>query len=150
MITSLTSNTTDTTSTTTTNSSNNTDITTEDFIAIMIEELSNQDPTDPEDTSAYIEQLTTLQNMEAIEDQTEALENMSDEIEYMSELMYSMTYESSFQNACELIGSEVSGETSTGTEVSGTVSSVEVDGNDISLVLSNGSSIDYYSLSEVS
>ncbi len=139
-----------TTSTTTTDtSSSNTDMTLEDFVTIMVEELTNQDPTDPTDTSSYVTQLTQLQNMQAVEEQTEAIENVSDQMDDMSDLIYSMTYDSAFQNACSLIGTEVTGVTDDDLDISGTVSSVQVDGEDIYVVLGNGYSIDYYSLTDV-
>lgn len=138
-----------TSTTSTTESSSNTDMTTEDFIAIMVEELRNQDPTSPEDSSAYIEQLNQLQNIEAVKAQTEAMENVSETIDDLSDLVYDMTYDSTFRNACSLIGSEVHGETDDGDGVEGTVESVELDNDTVYLKLSSGYSISYDSLESV-
>ncbi|MEQ9459575.1 MAG: flagellar hook capping FlgD N-terminal domain-containing protein [Phycisphaeraceae bacterium] len=83
----------------------------EDFIKIMIEELSNQDPFQPNDSAAIIDQLSGLQNIESqnqLQDSLQALVNQN-----------------SFSSASALIGKTITGVAANGQVVTGRVSSVK-------------------------
>jgi len=85
----------------------------EDFIKILISELANQDPLDPQDSSALLEQLSSLRNIESqlsLQDQLEGLVNQNQ-----------------LAMAGGMIGKLVSGRDSFNSEVSGIVTAIRVE-----------------------
>lgn len=47
------------------------------FMKLLIAQLQNQDPTSPADTADYMQQISTLSNVESIQNLSTAIENMS-------------------------------------------------------------------------
>ncbi len=138
-----------TTSSSTTTTASNSDFTQEDFITLLVEELTNQDPTEPYDTSEIVDQLYTYQSMAAIEEQTAAMTSVSEQMTEMYSLLNDMTLGNEFQSASGLISSYVGGTNSDGEDVTGTVSSVSLEDGVVNLKLSNGEVISYSDLTEI-
>jgi flagellar basal-body rod modification protein FlgD len=88
-------------------SSDNSEISSTDFLTLMIEELSNQDPLDPVSNQDLLNQVAQIKNMET-------LSNLDDTLGYM-------TYQQQLATASTLIGRKVSGVSSDGANVSGVV-----------------------------
>ena len=82
----------------------------EDFVKIMLSELSNQDPLAPNDSKAILEQISSIRSIESDLSLKSALE--------------SLVQQSQFSSAGGLIGKGVTGKLSDGATVEGLVLSV--------------------------
>ena len=87
-----------------------------DFLNMIMAELKNQDPLQPTDTNAMLQELTTLSQLSA--NQT------------LSSTMSSLNLEQSISSASNLIGATVQGLSDNATQISGTVSGVSVSGGE--------------------
>ena len=93
----------------------------EDFLEIMIAELSNQDPFEPMDNREFLGQLTQMQNLEASTEMTTSLQQLATSLE-------ALTFGQQLSSASTLIGQMVVGQDLDGNEVIGVVTSYHVDG----------------------
>jgi flagellar basal-body rod modification protein FlgD len=85
-------------------------LTSGDFLKIMLQELSRQDPLKPNDTGALVEQMASIREIQSDLDMSKKLESIVSQNELAS--------------AGSLIGARVSGVTETGRRVTGVVDSV--------------------------
>jgi flagellar basal-body rod modification protein FlgD len=85
-------------------------LTSGDFLKIMLQELSRQDPLKPNDTGALVEQMASIREIQSDLDMSKKLE--------------SVVSQSELASAGSLIGARVSGVTETGRRVTGVVDSV--------------------------
>lgn len=121
----------------------------EEFVEIMFAELSNQDPLQPQDSNALLEQ---VQSLRAIESDMELQDTMSNLVETNEQnaLLLSMldlsltqmTAQDLIVSAGSLIGREVIGFDSQGEYVQGRVTSVSFESETPILKLSDGSSLE--------
>lgn len=95
-----------------------------DFIRILVSELSNQDPLDPQDSSALLEQLSSIRN---IESQLSLQEQLQD-----------LVLQNQIALAGSLIGRVVAGQDDANRAVGGQVMSVRVEGGATVLELDSG------------
>ena len=93
----------------------------EDFLEIMIAELSNQDPFEPMDNREFLGQLTQMQNLEASTEMTTSLQQLATSLE-------ALTFGQQLSSASTLIGQMVVGQDLDGSEVIGVVTRYHVDG----------------------
>jgi flagellar basal-body rod modification protein FlgD len=98
-----------------------------EFVKILISELQNQDPFNPQDTTALLEQLSSLRN---IESQTNLNEQLKD-----------LVTQNQVAAAGNLIGKLVQGIDSLNSQTSGLVTSVRVTRDGVFLELDNGRSM---------
>ncbi len=96
----------------------------EDFIKILTEQLSNQDPFEPQDSSALLEQLSTLRTVES---------QMS-----LSSSIAELVLQNQVATAGGLIGKAVEGRTADFDAVDGLVTAVTVQDGAAYLELDNG------------
>ena len=96
----------------------------EDFIKIIFAELTNQDPFEPSDSSAILEQLSSIRSIESDLDLTKRLE--------------ALVFENQLASASNLIGKGVSGLSTTNGTVTGKVTSVYRSGDQVVLELDSG------------
>ncbi len=96
----------------------------EDFIKIIFTELSNQDPFDPNDSAALLEQISAIRSIESDLRLTQQLE--------------SLVLENQLASAGNLIGNFVGGLNTENDRVAGYVVSVIREGNTVNLELDNG------------
>ncbi|MHC4429383.1 MAG: flagellar hook capping FlgD N-terminal domain-containing protein [Planctomycetota bacterium] len=96
----------------------------EDFIKIIFTELSNQDPFQPNDSSALLEQLNSIRS---IESDLELIEKLD-----------SLVLENKMSGAAGMIGRLVEGLTPSNDRVGGTVVAVSREADDVILELDNG------------
>ena len=96
----------------------------EDFIKVMISELSNQDPFEPQDSSALLEQLSSLRNIESQLSLQQSIETL--------------VMQSQVSAAGTLIGRWVSGINASDQRIEGQVTAVRVSGNQVQLELDSG------------
>jgi flagellar basal-body rod modification protein FlgD len=107
-----------------------------DFINVLLSELSNQDPFDPQDSAALLEQLSSLRNIEsqlALQDQLEDL-----------------VLQNQVAAAGGLIGKVVAGLDSTNREAQGLVTSVRVQNGKAILELDSGRALAMDRVTEIS
>lgn len=91
------------------------------FMKILISEVSNQDPLDPVNQKDFLGQLATLQNLESSAALTEGI--------------YNSTLFQEIGSASSLIGKQVRGVGDDGAPVSGLVDKVTVDGKTVRLMV---------------
>jgi flagellar basal-body rod modification protein FlgD len=103
------------------------DLTSADFIKVMLSELSNQDPLDPQDSGKLLEQLSSLRN---IESQLKLQEKLED-----------LVLQDQVASAASLIGKLVAGLDETNEEIEGLVTSVRVVDGQAFLELDNGKNL---------
>lgn len=96
----------------------------EDFIRIIFTELTNQDPFEPNDTGALLQQLNSIRSIESDMALTSKLE--------------ALVFENQLGSASNMIGKYIGGMNELNDKVSGFVISVLRQGNDIQLELDNG------------
>ena len=100
------------------------ELSSEDFMKIIFTELQQQDPFEPNDSSALLEQLNSIR---AIESDIELTENLQD-----------IVFQNQLATAGNLIGKTIEGLTATNDRVVGNVFAVVREGNDVTLQLDTG------------
>lgn len=111
------------------------DMTSEQFIKVMIQELAHQDPFEPQDSQALLEQLSSLRNIEsqlALEEQLGAL-----------------VLQNQIAAAGGLIGKLVAGTDSGFDQIQGVVTSVRVQDDAVWLELDTGKTMAMNSVTEI-
>lgn len=103
------------------------ELSSEEFIQILITELQNQDPFNPNDTSAMLEQISSIRNIESQMDLQTSMEQLVQQNQVAS--------------AGGMIGKYVEGHNASNNVVGGVVTSVRVSGDDIILELDSGHSM---------
>jgi flagellar basal-body rod modification protein FlgD len=96
----------------------------EDFIRIIFTELTNQDPLQPNDTGALLEQLNSIRSIESDLKVTEQLQ--------------ALVSENKLASAANMLGKFVSGRTETFDDVSGFAVAVRKQGDDVMLEMDDG------------
>jgi flagellar hook assembly protein FlgD len=107
----------------------------EDFIQIIFTELSNQDPFQPNDSGALLEQLNSIRSIES--DLT------------MMDQLQTLVVENQLASAANLIGKAVSGLTADALPVEGTVASVVRENNSVLLELDTGHRVPMESVTQI-
>ena len=95
-----------------------------DFIRIMFTELANQDPFQPSDSSALLDQMNSIRSIESNIDLIDRLDTL--------------VFENKISSAATLIGKHVQGLTDDGFRVDGNVSTVLRQGDEVTLQLHTG------------
>ena len=103
------------------------DMKTEDFIRVLLSELSNQDPFDPQDSTALLQQLSSLRNIESQLSLQEQLRNL--------------VLHNQIAFAGGMIGKQVEGLNGANDSVQGVVTSVRVQEGEAILELDTGQSL---------
>ncbi len=111
------------------------DLSSTDFVRILVEELSNQDPFEPNDSAAILEQLSSLRSIESDISLQGQLENL--------------VLQNSIGQAGSLIGREVQGLSLENDIVSGTVTSVRVVDGATEVQLDTGVSLPLERVTEI-
>ncbi len=112
------------------------ELSSEEFIKIMLTELANQDPTQPQDSSKLLDQISSLRS---IESNMELTGQMGDLIE-----------QNQFATAANLVGKHVIGRDEQSMATQGKVASAGIENNEIILTLENGERVPFKFVEEVS
>ena len=96
----------------------------EDFVRIIFTELQNQDPFQPNDSGALLEQLNSIRSIESDMQMSARLEDI--------------VFQNQLAGAGNLIGKRIGGLTADSLRVGGVVQSVARSGDEIALILDNG------------
>lgn len=108
---------------------------TEDFFKVMMTELQNQDPFEPQDSSALIDQISGIRNIESQMTLQESMENL--------------VMQNQIASAGNLIGLMVEGMSANNDKIVGLVTSVRVVDNKVMLELDTGHSLEMSRVSTV-
>jgi flagellar basal-body rod modification protein FlgD len=100
------------------------ELSSEEFMKILFTEMSNQDPFEPNDSAAMLEQLNSIRSIEA---DTTMIEQLKDVVS-----------QNQFASAGALIGKNVQGLTEDANRVAGRVVSVARQGDSTALLLDTG------------
>ncbi|MDZ4830709.1 MAG: flagellar hook capping FlgD N-terminal domain-containing protein [Phycisphaerae bacterium] len=100
------------------------DMSSEDFLKIIFTELGNQDPFQPNDSSALLQQLNSIRSIESDTQLTSQLQ--------------SLVTQNQLASAGGLIGKQIQGLTEDANRVAGQVVSVARQDKNVSLLLDNG------------
>lgn len=111
------------------------ELSSEEFINILVTELTQQDPFKPNDSSAILEQLSSLRNIESQVSLQEQLKTMVDQ--------------NAISSASGMIGQQVTGLTSSNQTVSGIVRSVVIENGTPILKLEDGTRIEASRITDV-
>lgn len=108
----------------------------DDFVKVMMSELKNQDPFNPQDSAKLLEQLSSLRNIES---------QLS-----LEKSLGSLVLQNQISSAGGVIGKVVEGLTDDNNRVSGLVTSVRVADSKVYLELDSGNTIAMDKVSKVS
>ena len=111
------------------------EISSEDFMSMILSELTHQDPLEPNDTEQLLNQISTIRSIESDEGMLESLDGMIDSNEFAS--------------AANLIGTLVSGLTEENRRVADVVLSVSRTESGPVLNLFDGSRVPFEKVDEV-
>jgi flagellar basal-body rod modification protein FlgD len=111
------------------------ELSSEEFINILVTELTQQDPFKPNDSSAILEQLSSLRNIESQVSLQEQLKTMVDQ--------------NAISSASGLIGQQVTGLNSSNQTVSGIVRSVVIENGTPILKLEDGTRLEASRITDV-
>ncbi|MEM7577021.1 MAG: flagellar hook capping FlgD N-terminal domain-containing protein [Planctomycetota bacterium] len=109
------------------------DLSSDEFLDIILTELTNQDPLAPNDTQALLDQVSSLRNIESQISLEESLQEL--------------VLQNSLSQAGSLIGKTVEGTAEGGEQLTGTVSSVRVNDGETTLQLDTGRQLKMSALS---
>ncbi|MCC7145077.1 MAG: hypothetical protein IT443_01380 [Phycisphaeraceae bacterium] len=128
-------------------------ISSDQFVKILVTELRQQDPFNPQDSSKLLEQLSSLRNVESqmlLQDKlTELVDTNKDSQTSLIDKLNSLVLQSQLSSAGQLIGREVAGKDSDNNSVSGLVTSVRVDQGVVSLELDTGKLLPFDNVTQV-
>jgi flagellar basal-body rod modification protein FlgD len=114
----------------------NSQLTSSDFLTLMIQELVNQDPLSPMDNSQLLTQVSQIKNM--------------DTLTQLDSTMSSSTLQQKTSMAGALIGKEVSGISTKNQNVSGIVTKVSIStANGVSVTTSTGDEINVDNIQQI-
>jgi flagellar basal-body rod modification protein FlgD len=111
------------------------DLSSEEFVNILVAELANQDPFEPNDSAAILEQLSSLRNIESQVSLQDQLKTMVDQ--------------NAISSASGMIGQFVKGLDTNNQKVEGIVESIVIENGNPVLKLTDGSRIDASRISDV-
>ena len=119
----------------TASSSQFSDLSTQEFLKVLFTELQHQDPFEPQDSGALLEQLSSIRNIES---------QMS-----LQTTMENIVSQNQLASAGGLIGQQVTGLNSQNNQTTGLVSSVRVRDKDVLLELDNGHTVNMKQVLEI-
>ena len=133
------------TTTTTTDSSTSksvADMTSDDFLKLLVTQLSSQDPFNPVTNQDLLNQVSSIRNLEMNQEQLTTNQQLASSINGLS-------LQSSINSASGCIGKPVTGTDDSGAAISGTVTGVRVDSGNVLLDLDSGQSLGLGSVTQI-
>lgn len=119
----------------------------EDFYALLVAELQNQDPTNPADNSDMVLQILQLSSIDSMSNMSDSLTDISDKLDDLTTNSNTYSQISSIAAAAAMIGKEITYTDDDGATQTGTVSSVKTSDGSISLETEDGTSVNISKIS---
>ncbi len=113
-------------------------LTTEDFLNLLVTELTHQDPFEPVKNQDLLNQVSSIRSLEMDTDLNDTLAALAETMAEPDEVMQTLMLQSSLNSAGAMIGQIVSGVTEAGEQVAGKVIGVTVDGDKVQFRLDTG------------
>ena len=120
----------------------------DEFIKVLMAELTNQDPFEPQDSGALLEQMSSLRNIESqlsLQDKLDSLEEQFSEIGdrfgNLGQQLEGFVLQNELSAAGNLIGKLVEGTNTDDQSIQGLVTSVRVEGGNTFLELDTGAKL---------
>ena len=121
------------TSTTTGNSKSLDNMTSDDFLKLLISQLSNQDPMEPVKNQDLMQQLSAIRTLESNTALSQNINNMSTSMTDMATSLAGVSNGQQVVTAMSLVGKVVTGTDTAGAAVQGKVDSIVLDSTGIKL-----------------
>jgi flagellar basal-body rod modification protein FlgD len=118
--------------------SNNNALNTEDFLKIMITELTNQDPFEPMKNQDLINQMAGIQQIQASKNTTDTFKAISGKFDELMGQLGSFVDRERLSSTTKMIGQTISGTTINGRFAVGKVMAVNVEGSNVLLEIDTG------------
>lgn len=118
----------------TTSATSQAKLTSNEFINILVAELTHQDPLEPMSNQDFLSQMVSIKNLESNSTLTESIK--------------SLLWSNQLGSASNMIGSEVRGVADNGSAIEGVVQKVTVQGSKVRLIV-NGTSMAMENVTEV-
>ena len=115
----------------------------DDFLKILITELTNQDPFEPMKNQDLLNQVATIQELESSQKMTDTFSNLANQFDGFMGRLDGLMMQQQMSSATGLIGSLVSGYADDGQLAIGKVATVNVNGSDVMLELDTGQKINF-------
>lgn len=116
-------------------------MTTDDFMKIMLTELTNQDPLEPMKNQELLNQIASIQELQSSQAMTESFESITNRFDdFMGQLGTFLNREQ-LSSASKMIGQMVSGISTDGRSAFGKVVAVKLEANNVLLELDTGETI---------
>ncbi|OGV52891.1 MAG: hypothetical protein A2017_17170 [Lentisphaerae bacterium GWF2_44_16] len=104
-------------------------MTSEDFYALLVAEVTNQDPTNPMSNQELTLQLMQLQNTQSMNSVSENLQDLIDEASSYTDMLSSLATTSSLTSVNSMLGRNISyTDPDTEESVSGTITGITIEG----------------------
>ena len=114
---------------------------TEDFLKIMLTELTNQDPFEPVSNQDLLNQMSTIQQLQSSEKTTAAFEGITDQFGAFMGQMDQFLNREQMSSAAQMVGQMVTATNESGETVMGKVAGIRLNGADVLLELDTGESV---------
>ena len=111
---------------------------TEDFLKIMITELTNQDPFEPMKNQDLINQMAGIQQIQASQNMTDSFADITKQFDTFMGQLSSFVDRERLSSTAKMIGETISGTTIDGRFAVGKVMAVSIEGDDILLEIDTG------------
>jgi len=111
---------------------------TEDFLKILVTELTNQDPFEPMKNQDLLAQIASIQQLESSQIMTDTLTNVGDRFDGVVDKLGQFLDREQLGSASQMVGQFVTGITSSGELAAGKVAAVNVNQGEIMLELDTG------------
>lgn len=121
----------------------------DDFMLLLVTELTNQDPLEPMSNQEMVSQIAEMQSLDETINQTELMTEMTEQLSLLSNYMSYMTYDNRLQAASSLVGMYVTGTDSSGNEVEGMVLNATMNSGEVTLTLHSGDTLSYDNVTDV-
>ena len=114
---------------------------TQDFLKILITELTNQDPFEPMKNQDLLNQISSIQQLESTQNMTKTFTGIADKFNTFMGQLDGFLQRQQLSSATSMIGQLASGKTESGQFSLGKVVGINLNGNDVLLELDTGEQI---------
>jgi len=122
---------------------------TEEFIQLLITELTNQDPFEPMKNEDLMNQIASIQQLESNQTMNNSFENLVNRFDNIANKFDNLTSREQLSTAGRLIGQLIVGTDVNGQPAFGQVLSITISGDDVLLELDSGQSVNINQMAQM-